>query len=205
MRHFLKKTRYFIFISPLVFLLLTLFNFLWITHSTSEFISSNSAEFVNYHHVLIPGAGNSPLGEWQNPTFSGRLNACIVLFSKIKIDRIVCSGKYKRPFYNEAADMREFLIKKGIPYKVIILENSSQSTFQSVSTYARRNTNDNVIIISQRMHLERAIYAAQALGLHARGFSAGNYAGNKKTFILYEALARMKLRIQLFWYFLTLN
>lgn len=183
--------------AAIAFLAIMVLNYSVIALSTMNAITTNEKELIAYHHVLIPGAGNSPLGEWQNPTFSGRMNACVALYQKNKISKIVCSGIVKPPYYNEPADMKDFLIRKKIPAEIIFLDNLGHNTRQTVYNYAAANEADSVVIISQRLHLSRAVFAARFYGLNAKGFSVGKYERFQNEFIIYEALSRMKLTYEL--------
>jgi vancomycin permeability regulator SanA len=175
-------------------IILNYFVFNLVTYSA---ITNEVDELKSYHRVLILGAGNSPLGEWQNTTFSNRLNTCLYLYDKLKITQIVCSGKIKEPFYHEASDMRDFLLKKGVESQCIVMDSLGTSTLKSVENYATKYAGDSVLIISQRLHLPRVLIAAHCRGLHAIGFSAGEYTPMSYKVYFYEALARMKMNYDL--------
>lgn len=160
-------------------------------------IKSDTRDLNGYTCVLVPGAGNSPLGEWQNPVFSARMNTCVSLFRRLHISHITCSGLVKAPYYNEPTDMKNFLVAKGIPDSVIHLDNLGINTHSTIKNYAKHGPCKSVVIISQRIHLARAVYAATIYGMDAAGFSAGSYTRYKNEFIIYEALARFKLTLQL--------
>ena len=192
-----KKITLYVLLASIGMAAMVVLNYLIISLSTRSDITSSEKELVKYHHILIPGAGNSPLGEWQNPTFSRRLNACVELYTKNKITRIVCSGITKRPYYYEPEAMEEFLLKKQIPAGIILLDDEGNNTRQTVFNYATKFKNDSVIIISQRLQLERAVFAAKFYGLQVKGFSVGKYKAEENKFIYYEIFARMKLSLEL--------
>lgn len=200
MKKWLNRLLFLVVILPLLLLCFIVLNYFLISISNRNNIHTELSRLGNYHNVLILGAGNSPLGEWQNTTFSNRMNACVKLNSKNKLQRIVCSGKIKRPYYNEPEDMNDFLLKKGIPSKLIVSDNYGTSTFRSILNYANKYEGDSVIIISQRLHLERALFVAKKMGLHPIGYSAGEYKTMNYKFYLYEALARMKVQWELLIY-----
>ncbi len=179
--------------------LLILINFALIWMIAIFHIKSSPAELKDYPHVLILGAGNSPLGDWQNPTFINRMNAAVYLHQQLHLKRMVCSGKQDLPLYDEAHDMQQYLIQKGLPDHLLLLDEKGASTFQSIQNYAERFPGDSVIIVSQQLHLQRAIFIARLSGLKAKGFSAGAFrAEAKQELLLYESLARVKL----WWEFL---
>ncbi len=184
-----------ILIASFCIIAIILFNYFFITWSTSNQIYKSSKNIADYQHVLILGAGNSPLGEWQNKVFSSRMNTAVQLYHEINIDRIVCSGIIKPPFYNEPFDMTDFLVNKNIPKSIIVPDSNGINTLRSISSYTQKYHNDSVIIISQERHLARALFIANHYQLKAVGFSAGNQ--NEDKAFSREFLARLKCTYEL--------
>lgn len=173
---------------------LLLLNFLLIYLFGSYYIRDEMKDCTAYHHLLIPGAGNSPLGDWQNPTFVNRMKTAVQLNQELDIHRLVCSGKKVPPLYNEARDMSDYLVRNGVNVSKIALDENSVNTLESIQHYAIKYPGDSVIIISQHLHLQRAIVIAQVYGLHAIGYSAGTFRDEAKTKLLFrEFLARANM------------
>jgi SanA protein len=73
--------------------------------------------------------------------------------------------------------MREALIRLGVPDDAIVLDHAGLSTLDSVIRTRRVFLQQSVTIVSQRFHLERAVYIASHNGLEAVGYSATDVTG----------------------------
>ena len=133
-----------------------------------------------------------------NPYFENRIIAAEELFKSGKIQNILISGDNSRKDYNEPQDMKDELIKRGIPEEKIYLDYAGFRTFDSVYRINAIFGQNSFTIISQKFHNQRAIYIANALGLNAVGYNAKDvdtYSGSKTK--LREKLARVKVFIDL--------
>jgi len=133
-----------------------------------------------------------------NPYFINRIIAAEELFKSGKIQNILISGDNSRKDYNEPQDMKDELIKRGIPEEKIYLDYAGFRTFDSVYRMNAIFGQNSFTIISQKFHNQRAIYIANALGLNAVGYNAKDvdtYSGSKTK--LREKFARVKVFIDL--------
>lgn len=173
---------------------LLLLNFVLVYLFGAYYIKDDLKAMNHCHHLLVLGAGNSPLGDWQNPTFVNRLKTAILLEKELDIKRIICSGKKVPPLYNEAKDMSNYLVQNGMDSSQIFLDEQSKNTIESIKHYALHYPGDSVIIISQHLHLQRSLVIAHVYGLHAFGYSAGEFREEAKTKLLFrEFLSRAKM------------
>ena len=133
-----------------------------------------------------------------NQYFSNRINAAIELFEAGKIRIIVISGDNSKKHYNEPQDMKEELIKRGMPENKIYLDYAGFRTFDSMYRMREIFGQKKFTIISQKFHNERAIYIGNSLGLNSIGYNARDvdaYNGFKTK--LREKFARVKVFIDL--------
>ena len=133
-----------------------------------------------------------------NQYFANRIIAAEELFKSGKIENIVISGDNSQIDYNEPQDMKEELLKRGIPEEKIYLDYAGFRTFDSVYRIKAIFGQDSFTIISQKFHNQRAIYIANSLGLNAVGYNAKDvdaYSGFKTN--LREKFARVKVFIDL--------
>lgn len=107
-----------------------------------------------------------------NPFYQARMAATAKLYHSGLIEQLIASGDHSTPFYNEPGMMLEDLVLLGIPEQVILRDGGGIRTLQSVVRLDSEFGQTDVIIISQRFHLERALYLAQAAGISAQGFVA---------------------------------
>lgn len=134
----------------------------------------------------------------NNLYFDYRILAAVELYKAGKIKYILISGDNRREEYNEPEEMKKALMQKGIPVKSIYLDYAGFRTLDSVVRAKEVFGQNQLTIISQRFHNERAIYLAEKNGINAIGYNAKDvnaYAGLKTN--MRELLARVKMFIDL--------
>ena len=134
----------------------------------------------------------------NNLYFDYRILAAVELYKAGKIKYILISGDNRREEYNEPEEMKKALMQKGVPEKFIYLDYAGFRTLDSVVRAKEVFGQNQLTIISQRFHNERAIYLAEKNGINAIGYNAKDvnaYAGLKTN--IRELLARVKMFIDL--------
>lgn len=134
----------------------------------------------------------------NNLYFDYRILAAVELYKAGKIKYILISGDNRREEYNEPEEMKKALMQKGVPEKSIYLDYAGFRTLDSVVRAKEVFGQNQLTIISQRFHNERAIYLAEKNGINAIGYNAKDvnaYAGLKTN--IRELLARVKMFIDL--------
>lgn len=128
-----------------------------------------------------------------NLYYAYRIDAAVALFEAGKIDYILVSGDNRHSSYNEPGMFKKDLIKRGIPEDNIVLDYAGFRTLDSVIRANKVFGQDNITIISQEFHNERALYIAIKIGINAIAFNARdvNDSHEIKT-QLREYLARSK-------------
>lgn len=130
----------------------------------------------------------------ENLYYRYRIDAAEALWKAGKIDTLIVSGDNRTPWYNEPKKMRRSLIERGIPSDRIVCDFAGLRTLDSVVRAKKIFGADEVLFISQRFHLQRAIYLAKAHGLKAHGFAAQDVKGKAGTKTrLREIGARVKM------------
>ena len=151
-----------------------------------------AAELDKVDCILVLGCGvrddGSPSGMLNDRLLQG-----IALYNAGVSDRLLMSGDHGRVDYDEVNLMKQFAIDHGVPSEDIFMDHAGFSTYESM--YRARDVfqADKVIIVTQRYHLYRALYAAKQLGLDAYGVASDQrtYAGQKRRDVR-ELLARGK-------------
>ncbi len=133
-----------------------------------------------------------------NAYYKYRIDAVIDLYKSGKIHVIIVSGDNSRKSYSEPDEMKQDLIKRGIPAEKIYLDYAGFRTLDSVVRIKKIFGQEKFTVISQRFHNERAIYIAQEHGLEAVGYDAQdvNVHYGLKTQVR-ERFARVKVFIDL--------
>lgn len=141
--------------------------------------------------ILILGAGVKD-GK-PKPMLRDRLLTGIELYKSGAAKKIIMSGDHGRADYDEVNVMRAFALEQGVRAEDIFLDHAGFSTYDSV--YRAKNIfgAENIIIVSQKYHLYRALYISEKLDVKAAGVSANlnTYGGQLKRDIR-EIIARDK-------------
>lgn len=145
---------------------------------------------------LVLGTSNRITDGSSNPYYTYRIEATIALFNAGKIDYILVSGDNGSIYYNEPNTIKKDLVDAGIPENLIFLDYAGFRTLDSMVRAKFIFGLDDVTVISQKFHNERAIYIAQKKELNAIGFNAQDLSTSQGFKIqLREYLARVKVFI----------
>jgi len=169
-----------------------------IKKSNSKFIFNDVNEIPHNKVGLLLGTSKYVRSGQINQYFAYRIAAAVSLYKAQKIDFIVVSGDNKTKSYNEPLDMKNELMKYGIPEEKIFLDYAGFRTYDSVIRMNKIFGQTNFTIISQEFHNQRAVYIARYKKLNAIGFNAKDvsaYFGFKTQ--VREKFARVKVFLDL--------
>ncbi len=147
---------------------------------TNDLIMAYSASSRLYFEVNktphIPVAivlGTSKYAQGSvNLYYQARINAAVDLYQAGKIQGILVSGDNATSQYDEPTMMQKDLIKSGIPAEYITMDYAGFRTLDSIVRAQKVFGLNEILIISQRFHCERALYISDAGGIKAVGFCA---------------------------------
>ncbi len=164
----------FLFILILISLLSVLvFFFLWIFYKTKTCIFEiNDVPYNKY--TLVLGAGLEKNG-LPTDILSDRVKAGVYLLERNKTSFLVLSGSLNTQNFSEAESMRELALSLGAKNSNLIIDNQGKTTFDSMINLLEFSKNDGVTIVTQRFHLPRALWLANALNINSSGFPANIY------------------------------
>ena len=132
--------------------------------------------------------------------FEGRMNAAAELWKTGKLSCIIVSGDNREIYYNEPRDMKEALIKLGVPAEKIVCDYAGLRTYDSVVRAQRIFGVSKMTIISQTFHVKRAVATARHLGIDAQGYCAPRIPFNRPTLLrqfVRERAARVAMMFDL--------
>ena len=124
---------------------------------------------INADAAVVLGAA-----VWTNdvsPVFRERINHAIELYRRGKVRKLIFTGgqgNQNEP--TEAAAARAYALANGIPLQDILVEQKSHTTYENV-VYAKQLVDANnlkkLLIVSDPMHMKRAMTMAADIGLDA--------------------------------------
>jgi len=127
-----------------------------------------------------------------NPHYTNRLDAAVALFHAGKVRKILVSGDNAHRSYNEPKAMRDDLIARGVPPDAVVLDYAGFRTLDSVVRAREVFGLSEAIVISQRFHIERAIFLGDRRGLKLTGLAAADAPRLNATRVrVREVFARM--------------
>lgn len=131
----------------------------------------------NIDCILVLGAGIK--NDKPSKTLKDRLDKTVELYEYGVSKKIVLSGD-KHGNYNEPLVMKNYLVENGVNEEDIELDEKGFSTYESIYNIKNKFKYKNIIIVTQKYHLYRALYIANNLRIKAIGISAVNkrYSGN---------------------------
>ena len=170
------KKNIFIKIIPILFFLSILILFIfpfcvykYFNHFSNPYIYSSLSKIPKSYTALILGAR-----VYNNKRISyalyDRLSSGIELYKREKIVKFLLSGDHGTKEYDEVNTMKYHLLKSGIDPKHIFLDHVGFDTYDSVIRAKKVFGVNEVVIVSQGFHLQRAIFIARKNGIKAYGY-----------------------------------
>lgn len=160
-------------IGTVVFLILfVVFSNVIIKQATQKDIYQTIANTPQKKVALLLGTSRYTTRGTTNLFFKHRINAAAELYQQGKIKHIIVSGDNSLHSYNEPREMQKALIALGIPDSAITLDYAGFRTLDSVVRCKEVFGQTEVVIISQRFHVERALFIANKYEMDAIGFAA---------------------------------
>jgi len=121
--------------------------------------------------ALVFGAGYWPSGAPSDVMWD-RVEAAVELYRAGQVRKLLFSGDNSTADYNEPAKMKEIAQGMGMPVGDIVLDYAGRRTYDTC--YRARDIFGlrEVVLVTQRYHLPRALMLCQGLGLDAVGYVA---------------------------------
>jgi len=166
----------------------------YVTLQVADEVYENVALLPKTHTVLLLGTAKNTASGNLNDFFARRIEAAALLYKHHKVETILLSGDNNDPYYNEPRDMRNELLQKGVPEFAVRMDYAGFRTFDSVVRAHLIFKEKNFVIVSQRFHVERALFIAKAKGISAIGFVAPDVRNKHDHYriLVREAFARMQ-------------
>jgi uncharacterized SAM-binding protein YcdF (DUF218 family) len=137
----------------------------WNTGRDDSFLKSSSTVDA----IVVLGAAQ--YDGRPSPQLRARLDHVVTLWNlPVAPVVVVTGGKQTGDRFTEAEASRDYLVSRGLPVEVIVIESRGESTYQSLEAVrdeARVNQWQRVVLVSDPYHLKRAQLVAGELGMAA--------------------------------------
>ncbi len=143
--------------------------------------------------AIVFGAGVYPNGR-LSPMLEDRVLTAVELYRQGKVDKLLMTGDNSVVTYNEPVHMADYAIAQGAPEADIAFDYAGRRTYASCWRAKHIFGLDEVVLVTQRFHLPRALYLCQKLGLNAVGVAADrrDYHLANTRYAIREIPARIK-------------
>ena len=196
---FLKPLKYLKILIALFIIFILGTNLYILEITKNQILSENQAKDLNdIDYILVLGAGIK--AKKPSPMLEDRLKKSINLYQSSVSSKILVSGDHINDNYDEVIVMKNYLLENNISNKDIVSDDLGISTYESIYRAKYIYHAKNIIIVTQKYHLPRALYIAKALNINAYGIPSNQrkYTNQEKREIR-EILARTKDFIKCFF------
>jgi len=115
-----------------------------------------------------------------------RVETAAQLYFSGKVKKLLMSGDNRFENYNEPGAMRDYAVSLGIPTDAIVMDFAGRRTYDTCYRAKAIFGLDNVILVTQKFHLTRALFLCNALGLQASGVEANNAQYRKLSLLIWN-------------------
>ena len=172
--------------------------YMWVEWSTKANRLQALEESIEPRVTLVLGTAARLVDGRENLYFSGRMDTAAELYHAGKVLHFILSGDNSRQSYNEPEDMRQALLKRGVPDSLITLDFAGFRTLDSVVRSQKVFQQEKITIISQGFHVARACFIARQKGIDAQGYEAPFITLSWWKLLLRESMARVKMVLDLY-------
>lgn len=133
--------------------------------------TSRVADVPGAQVAIVPGALVNPDGT-MSTMLADRVHQALALWRAGKVRRILVSGDHHSWQYDEPDTMRKELVRDGVPGKDVFEDHAGFDTWATMERAKSIFGVHSAVIVTQGFHMPRALYLAQAAGIHATGLTA---------------------------------
>lgn len=148
----------------------------WTEASSASRISSRLAEVPEHRVALVLGAMVYPDGR-LSAMLHDRVAAAVRLYKAGKVEKLLMSGDNSQSRYDEVTAMRNAAIRMGVPSDDVVRDFAGFRTWDSLYRAREIWGLKDLVIVTQRFHLPRALFIARGLGIDAHGYVADRPGG----------------------------
>ncbi len=189
---FLKILKYFLNLFLIIGIIIIGMNLFMVLSTNHQILTqTDQLEGEEIDCILVLGAGIR--GNFPSPMLEDRLLSSISLYEQKRSPKILVSGDHMNKNYDEVNVMKDYLIGHKIPSQDIFMDHAGISTYDSIYRAKKIFGVKKMMIVTQKYHLYRALYIANALDIDAYGIASNprEYSNQSKREIR-EILARTK-------------
>ncbi|MCC6300380.1 MAG: YdcF family protein [Anaerolineales bacterium] len=101
-----------------------------------------------------------------------RVETAADLYFAGKVEKLLMSGDNRFAEYNEPESMRQYALSLGVPDEAIAMDYAGRRTYDTCYRAKEIFKVDDILLVTQKFHLPRALFLCNALGMKATGVEA---------------------------------
>lgn len=150
---------------------------LWVTSVASAACFDRVADVPHAPTAIVLGCSDTLPNGRDNPYFAPRIAAAAELFHSGAVEHVIVSGDNHSVHYDEPTAMKAALVERGVPAQRVHCDYAGFRTLDSILRAELVFGQKRFVVVSQRFHVERAVFLARSRGLDAFGYCAPDVAG----------------------------
>ncbi len=173
---------------------------LWIVGSTRERVFATVTEVTAAPVGLVLGTSKKVSPDTLNLHFQNRVKAAAELIKSGRVETLLVSGYRDSQYYDETRDMIKGLTEMGVPEASIIADDQGARTLDSLSRAKSVFGFEDVVIVSDDFHVNRALFIADHVGVKAVALESAEVDRmDSRSVRIRECFARVKAVIDLYF------
>jgi SanA protein len=121
--------------------------------------------------AIVPGALVEPNGR-MSAMLADRVRQAAALWHAGKVDKVLVSGDHHTWAYDEPDTMRKALVRMGVPPRDVFEDHAGFDTWATMVRARGIFDVHDAVVVTQGFHMPRALFLADAAGIHATGLTA---------------------------------
>jgi len=143
----------------------------YIVLSSKDYVVKDETQLSNAPVAIILGA--SVHGNNLSLILEDRVKEGIKLYENGKVDKLLLSGDHGAVDYDEVNSMRLYILNQSsmVSPTDLFMDHAGFDTYDSMYRAKEIYGVDQMIIVTQSFHINRAVYIARSLGMNAIGLA----------------------------------
>jgi SanA protein len=129
-------------------------------------------------------------GLWRDgsptPVLRDRVQTAAELYFAGKVQKLLMSGDNSTIYHNEPAAMRQYALELGVPDEDIVLDYAGRRTYDTCLRAREIFGATDVVLVTQKFHLPRAVFTCNALGVHGMGVEADRQIYRRRSLLFWN-------------------
>jgi SanA protein len=144
----------------------------WIIHSARPYIFSDISLLPTNDVALVLGTGPFTAKGNTNLHFTVRMAAAAQLYKAGKVKHLLLSGDNHIRGYDEPTEMKNALLKLGVPDSAMTLDYAGFRTLDSMERARKIFGQTKLTLVTEQFHAARSVFLARHFGIDPVVFCA---------------------------------